>query len=62
MEKKKQTITFDDNVRIVPLEEHKGEVPHCGLSTGKHLWEDIPPEEVKKAVQAMIDAGLATTE
>ena len=42
MEKKKQTITFDDNVRIVPLEEHKGEVPHCGLSTGKHLWEDIP--------------------
>ena len=58
MDKKKPTITFDDNVPVVPKESHTEMAGHCGLATGKHLWEDIPEEQVKKAVQAMKEAGL----
>lgn len=54
MEQKKLIL---DLTKVVPIEEHEGEVPYCGLSISKKLGE-IPKEELQRIKERMEKSGL----
>ena len=56
MEHKKQIINLDE-MPTIPIEEHEGEVPYCGLSISKKVGE-IPQDERKRIQKAMEKSGL----